>query len=144
MALLRSVFSCSFILISNYEKCKMKSNMRIEYDPEKLKFEYCDYRSNIRRFGKHFAEELNDMLNFISFAKNAYDALNRVHYKMHMLKGELQGAYSLSPDNKKTKWRVIAICINDEGKEVAPIGNEAEFLKNIKIFRLRRISDHYE
>ena len=118
--------------------------MKILYDPPRIQKEYEDYKTNVKKYGKNFAEELEMMLGALLSADNALDIFNTPHYKMHMLHGNYHGLYSLSPDNKKTKWRVLAACVDTNDKNCKPSGEEKEFLKNIKALRLGKVSDHYE
>ena len=118
--------------------------MKIEYDPPRIENDYQNFKKNTKKYGKQFAEDLEDLLVALDAAMNALDIYNVPLYKMHMLHGKYDGTYSLSPDNKKSKWRVLAICVDENGKEVKPDGNEKEFLSKIKTLRLREVSKHYE
>ena len=65
----------------------------------------------------------------IDAASNAYDLMVIPYFKMHHLYGNLYGIYSLSVDNKKSKWRMLIKCLNenDEWVKSDPIGITFEF-----------------
>ena len=66
------------------------------------------------------------------------------YFKMHHLHGNLYGIYSISVDNKRSKWRMLIKCLNQSNEWVKPTENEKEFLINTKRIEIGEFSDHYE
>ena len=120
--------------------------MKMQFDSDKIEQGYFDSRKNQKKYNKVFAEELEKMLNFIDNAECAYDVKMYPRYHMHLLHGDYDGIYSLSPDNKKSKWRVPALCINDNNEWWKPDQNNEEItvLKQTKIFNLKEITDYHD
>ena len=63
-----------------------------------------------------------------------------------MLHGNMHGIYSLSPDNKKSKWRVPAKCLDENDNERKPSEDleEIKLLKETKKFKLGEIGDYHD
>lgn len=118
--------------------------MQKKYQSKKLEKLYCDRSSFKKKYGLNVAEGLCDLLDAIDAATCAYDIKVIPYFQMHILHNDLKGIYSLSVDNKKTKWRMLLKCINETGIWVKPEDNEIEFLKSIKIVELGEFSEHYE
>ena len=120
--------------------------MNIKFESKRIEDEYYDYKGIQKKYGQVFSIGLEKLLNAIDVAENAYDVKMIPQFKMHMLHGNFQGVYSLSPDNKKSKWRVTAICLDKEGNEKKPKQEleEIELLKETKTFRLGKIGDYHD
>lgn len=116
------------------------------FDNEKTKKEYEDYKGIQRRYGAVFAVGLEKMMNAIDAATCAYDIKCMPQFRMHILTGNLDGVYSLSPDNKKSKWRVPAICLDENDKERKPSKEleEIRLLKETKKFKIWKIGDYHD
>ena len=116
------------------------------FDNERIESDYFDTKKNQRQYGKLFSEELEKMLGFIDSAESAYDVKMMPRYHMHLLHGNLDGIYSLSPDNKKSKWRVPALCMSDEDQWWKPDQNnhEIDVLKKTKKFKIKEIMDYHD
>lgn len=120
--------------------------MRIKFETEKIENEYYDSKLIQKKYGQVFAIGLEKLLGYIESFECAYDVKCLPQFKMHMLKGNLSGVYSLSPDNKKSKWRVPAICLDEEDNERKPNKDleEIKLLKETKAFKLGRIGDYHD
>lgn len=118
--------------------------MQKKYKSTKWEKFYNNRNSFKKDFGKYVADGLCELLDAIDAATCAYDIKCIPYFWLHELHYDKEGLYSLSVDNKKTKWRVIVKCLNDNDEWVKPEENEIEFLKNIKTFELGDFSDHYE
>ena len=117
--------------------------MMIEYETPRIEKSY-DIKTVKKQYGTVFAIGLEKMINFILAANNAYDVKMRPQFHMHLLKGDLYGIYSLSPDNKKSKYRVPAICKDECGVVLTSFENEYLLLINSKIFLLKGIMDYHD
>ena len=120
--------------------------MKIKFETTKIEDEYYDSKHIRKKYGQDFLTGLEKLLGFIEAAECAFDVKCLPQFKMHMLHGDLQGIYSLSPDNKKSKWRVPAICLDKDDNERKPSKDleEIKLLKETKAFKLGRISDYHD
>lgn len=120
--------------------------MKIKFESKRIEDEYYDYRGIQKKYGQVFSVGLEKLLNAIDVAENAYDVKMIPQFKKHMLHGNMQGVYSLSPDNKKSKWRVPAICLDDEDNEKRPNQEleEIKLLKETKAFKVGKIGDYHD
>lgn len=118
--------------------------MQKRYRSSKIEKFYSNRRTFQKKFGKYVSDGLCELLDAIDAAISAYDIKCIPYFWMHELHNDKDGLYSLSVDNKKTKWRMIVKCLNDNEEWVKPGENEIEFLKGIKIFELGEFSEHYE
>lgn len=120
--------------------------MRIKFETEKIEEEYYNSKYIQKKYGPIFAIGLEKLLGAIDSMECAYDIKCLPQFKMHMLHGNLQGIYSLSPDNKKSKWRVPAICLDENDAERKPDKDteEIKLLKETKAFKLGRIDDYHD
>ena len=111
--------------------------MKIKYETKKIEKEYIDVRNIKKKYGEVFSKGLDKLLNAIDVAESAYDIKCLPQYRMHLLKGNLEGVYSLSPDNKKSKWRVPAMCLDAYDKAQKPNANleEIDLLKKLESFK---------
>ena len=82
-------------------------------------------------------------LNALDAAENAYDIKSMVFFYMEHKKGNLDKYYAVSLDKKKSKWRLLLQMIDDKGNVLSPTDNEKEFLKSVKIIRIKELTDHY-
>lgn len=115
-----------------------------KYKSNKWEKFYNNRRSFQKDYGKDVSEGLCELLDSIDAATSAYDIKMIPYFWMHELHFDKEGLYSLSVDNKKTKWRMIVKCLDNNDIWVKPGENETEFLKSIKTFELGDFSDHYE
>ena len=118
--------------------------MKIEFEPPKLEEEYYDERKLKKKYGAIFAENVIALLNAIELADNALDIKALPQYHMHLLHGDLYGLYSLSPDNKKSKFRVPVLCLDKEDNILLPGDNEPLLLQNNTKFRIKEICDYHD
>ena len=120
--------------------------MEMIFDSIKIEDEYFDNRYIQRKYGPIFAKNLEKMLGAIIDAENAYEIYVLPMYKMHLLEHDLAGIYSLSPDNKKSRWRVPVICLNDNDKPWFPTKGRAEryVLEQTKKFNVKEITDYHD
>ena len=118
--------------------------MEVLFENQKIQDEYYNSRYIQKKYGYIFSVGLEKMLGAIDAATCAYDIKVLPQFRMHLLKGNLKGFYSLSPDNKKTKWRVPAKCLDESNKERVPDNNEAKLLKETKKLRLYKIGDYHD
>ena len=120
--------------------------MRVKFESVRVENEYFDNKTIRKKYGVVFLIGLEKLLGFIDSMECAYDIKCLPQFKMHMLHGNMEGIYSLSPDNKKSKWRVPATCLDENDNERKP-GRELEeikLLKETKAFKLGRISDYHD
>lgn len=118
--------------------------MEKRYKSSKWEKFYTNTRPHQKEFGKNVADGLHELLDLIDAATSAYDIKVMPYYWMHELHFDREGEYSLSVDNKKTKWRMIVKCLDDNFEWKKPGENEASFLKSIKTFELGEFTDHYD
>ena len=120
--------------------------MRIKFETERIEDEYYDSKFIQKKYGLVFAIGLEKLLGYIDSFECAYDVKCLSQFKMHMLHGNMEGIYSLSPDNKKSKWRVPAICLDENDNERKPSQEleEIKLLKETNAFKLGRISDYHD
>ena len=121
-------------------------NMKKLFETNKIEEEYYDEKHIQKKYGLLFQKGLEKLLSAIDAAECAYDIKCLPQFKMHMLKYDLRGIYSLSPDNKKSKWRVPAICLDENDKERKPSADleEIKLLKETKKFKLGKIGDYHD
>ena len=120
--------------------------MKIKFETSRIEDEYYDSKGIQKKYGLVFSIGLEKLLGYIDSSECAYDIKCMPQFRMHMLRGNLEGVYSLSPDNKKSKWRVPAICLDEEGNERKPNQDleEIKLLKETKVFKLGRIGDYHD
>lgn len=120
--------------------------MRIKFETTRIEDEYYDSKGIQKKYGQVFSAGLEKLLGYIDSFECAYDVKCLPQFKMHMLHGNMEGVYSLSPDNKKSKWRVPAICLDEDDNERKPSQDleEIKLLKETKAFKLGRISDYHD
>lgn len=117
--------------------------MQFEFEPPSIEDDFYNERELIKIYGKNTGTGIVKVIGAIVSANNAYDLYCVPQFKMHLLKGERRGVYSLSPDNK-SRWRILIKCIDENGTFVKPYGDEKTFLKKIKKISIERISNHYD
>ncbi len=120
--------------------------MKMTFDSPSIEKEYYDAKYIKRKYGQVFSVGLEKMLCAIEAAECANDIKSLPQYKMHLLHGDMRGVYSLSPDNKKSKWRVPALCLDENDKVRIPDVNnqEIDVLKETKKFRIGKIGDYHD
>lgn len=120
--------------------------MIIKFETSRIEDEYYDINGIKKKYGQVFSIGLEKMLGAIDSMECAYDLKCLPQYRMHMLHGDMHGIYSLSPDNKKSKWRVPTICLDDNGVERKPSQDieEINLLKETKALKKGRISDYHD
>ena len=117
--------------------------MKYEYSPSKLKKDYENEIKMKKKYGVAISDGMLMLLGVLDAADNAYDIKGIVFFHMEHLKGNMKDYYSLSLDNKKSKWRLIIQMIDEEGNVLRPTDNEKEFLKSVKKIRIKELSEHY-
>lgn len=117
--------------------------MKYEYYPPKLKSSYENEKSMKKKYGKAISDGMILLLGALDAAENAYDLKSNPFFFMKHLKGNLKEHYSLSLDKKKSKWRIIIQMLDENGNVLIPTDNEKEFLKKVKIIRIKELSEHY-
>ena len=120
--------------------------MKIKFESTKIEDEYYDVKRIQKKYGLVFLKGLDKLMSAIEAADCAYDIKCMPQFRMHVLKADLDGIYSLSPDNKKSKWRVPAICLDENDKERVPSKDleEIKLLKETKRFKLGKIGDYHD
>ena len=120
--------------------------MRIKFESVRVENEYFDNKTIRKKYGAVFLIGLEKLLGFIDSMECAFDIKCLPQFKMHMLHGNMEEIYSLSPDNKKSKWRVPATCLDENDNERKPSKEleEIKLLKETKAFKLGRISDYHD
>lgn len=120
--------------------------MKITFENEKIEDDYYNEKHINKKYGQVFSKGLGKLLQAIEAAECAYDIYVMPQYKMHMLHYDWDGVYSLSPDNKKSRWRVPAKCLdeNDNARKPNKDLKEIDLLKGTKKFRLGKIDDYHD
>lgn len=118
--------------------------MNKQYQSKKLEKFYENRKDFRKKLGQFVAEGLEELLDAIDAASNAYDLMVIPYFKMHHLYGNLYGIYSLSVDNKKSKWRMLIKCLNENDEWVKPGNNEKQFLIDTKKIEIGEFTDHYD
>lgn len=134
-------------MISNckYGKMNLKEgNMKFEYKPPGLKDDYENERIMKKKYGDRIAVGMLKFLGALEAATNANDLKRLPVFFMEHKKGNLKEYYSVSLDKKRSKWRLMIQMIDENGKVLVPTDNETEFLKSIKIIRIKEMSEHYD
>lgn len=118
--------------------------MKFEYKPPGLKDDYENERIMKKKYGDKIAVGMLKFLGALKAATNANDLKRLPVFFMEHKKGNLKEYYSVSLDKKRSKWRLMIQMIDENGKVLVPTDNETEFLKSIKIIRIKEMSEHYD
>jgi hypothetical protein len=90
------------------------------------------------------AEAMMALWGYLDNAANAYDIKCNPVYYLHLLKQNRNGVYALAPLGKGKPYRLLLVCLNSEGKECCPSGDEKTFLSGIKEIEIKELTDHYD
>lgn len=71
-------------------------------------------------------------LGAIIDSSNAYGIKTLKSFHMEHKHNNLKEYYSVSLDNKKSKWRLMIQMLDNNDKVLLPTNNEIEFLKSVK------------
>lgn len=117
--------------------------MKKKYSSTKLEKLYNSPREMQKKFSKEISIGMLKFDGLVDAATSAYDIMAVPQFHMHLLKSNLNGNYSVSLDNKKSKWRLLFKCLNENEIWVKPKEDERKFLENIKLIELGEMSEHY-
>jgi plasmid maintenance system killer protein len=90
------------------------------------------------------AEGMMGLWQVLDAAQDAWDIKAFRPFYMHELKQNRKGTYSLAPLGKAIKWRLIVVCLDETGREIVPGSDEAVFLRGVKEFEVKELTDHYD
>jgi proteic killer suppression protein len=117
--------------------------MEIIYHNKKVK-EVCEnFKEAIKKYGKEVAEKLHQLMNLIESFPNLHDIKTFPSYRVHLLKGDRKGQYSITI-SRNSKRRVILYPLDEEGKLIKDFSNEhSSLIKTVKV-EIMEVSEHYE
>lgn len=103
--------------------------MKKKYVNSKLEKLYNNPREMQKKFSKEISIGMMKFDGLIDAATSAHDLIVVPQFHMHLLKFDYKGYYSVSLDNKKSKWRMLIKCLDDNEIWVKPGEDEREFFK---------------
>lgn len=110
--------------------------MQIYYSNKNTEKLCTEYRYSKRKLSERVANDLFKLINFIENADTFYSVLNFPSYNFHLLKGKLEGFYSLDIGGRRSNYR-LTISFGDVENEI--IYNQS---KTIKILTVEEVSKH--
>lgn len=117
--------------------------MNVKYQPPKLEELYADERWLKKKYGIEIANGMVKFQGALDAADNAYDIKVLKQFFLEQKKGNLSKMYFVSLDKKHSKWRLPVEMLDENDNVLEATDNEVEFLKSVKIVRLKEMSDHY-
>jgi plasmid maintenance system killer protein len=119
--------------------------MKYRFQPPSLESHYLDERWIKKRFrNSDLAEAMMALWEYLDNASSAYDIKTNPAYYFHLLKQDRKGVYSLAPMGKGKAFRLLVVCLDQEGKECVPQGDEKGFLQGVKELEIKELTDHYD
>ena len=101
-----------------------------------------DTKEAIRKIGDGPGKKLSKLINALKSAQDLSDIQSMPQYKLHMLKGDRKGVYSLYVSN--TRYRLEFLPLDKDQNILEPLDNEMEMFRQTKYIEIIRISNHYE
>ncbi len=117
--------------------------MRYEYSPKGLENNYRNEKWLKKRFNEYISIGMMKFLNILDNVENAYEIKCIPQFHMEHKKGNLKSYYTISLDNKKSKWRLMIQMLDENDEIVGPNSDEKAFLQGIKKIRIKEMSEHY-
>ena len=117
--------------------------MQKKYASTKLEKLYNNPREMQKKFTKEISIGMMKFDGLVDAATSAYDIMVVPQFHMHLMHLNYKGYYSVSLDNKKTKYRMLVKCLNENEIWVKPGEDERKFLESIKLIELGEMSEHY-
>ena len=115
--------------------------MKIVYKDKKIERLCNDEEYMIKKLGNQVSKKLIDTLNFIEAAPNFHILLLHTPFHLHVLKGNLNGIYSIYL-GKNTGFRLLLLPLDYEEKFVKI--ESLDMFKEIKETEILEVSKHYE
>ena len=119
--------------------------MRIKYANTKTRKQCNDLKEATKLFGgdKKMATSLFARINAIEQAEVIKDIIVMPTFRLHNLKGKLNGYFAIDVKTKRDKWRIVLQPLDEEEKTFDPC-NIDEIATVVKIVEIREVSAHYE
>lgn len=119
--------------------------MKYVFQPPSNQGRYQDEKWLRKKYkDKALSDGIMGLWQFLDNAENAYDIMAMAFYRFHELKGDRNGTYSISPIGRHSPFRLIVVCLDADGKECAPSGDERTFLLGITKLEIKEITNHYD
>lgn len=115
--------------------------MKILYKNSKVEKICTNEKEAIRKVGSEVARKLFAVLNLLKASKNLKDILVLPQYKLHALKGDRKGEYSIYL-GKTTGFRLILIPL-DENEKVITSSDMSIYTISVCV-EIVEVSKHYE
>ena len=97
--------------------------MKLLYKNKKVEDICTNEKKAIKELGTEVATKLYMVLNLLKSAKNLKDILAFPQYKLHVLKGNLDGIYSMYL-GKKTGFRLLLIPLDENENKIKRVDME--------------------
>ena len=115
--------------------------MKVLYKDSKVKKICTDEKLAIKKLGKDVATRLFAAINLLLNAKNLKDILVFPQYKLHLLKGNYKGVYSMYL-GKTTGFRLLLIPL-DKDEKVVETEDMSVYTITVCV-EIMEVSKHYE
>lgn len=115
--------------------------MKILYKTSQVEKLCNDEKKAIRELGIDVANRLFAALNALESANNLYDILVLPQYNLHILKGKLEGLYSMYL-GKTTGYRLILTSL-DENENAIKCNDMSIYTISVCV-EIKEVSKHYE
>ena len=115
--------------------------MKILYKNSKVEKIFTNEKEAIKKVGHEVAVKLFAVLNLLKASRNLKDILVLPQYKLHALKGERKGEYSIY-FGKSTGFRLILIPLDENQKLIS--SNDMSIYTISVCVEIVEVSKHYE
>lgn len=115
--------------------------IEVSYKTKKVKNLCTNLKKAKQKLGERISVELFSLVNLLRSAANLQDINAMQIYKMHALRGKMEGLYSLDIGGRKSSYRLIIAPIDATIEEKT---NLVEFYSHVEIIRIEEVSKHYE
>ena len=115
--------------------------MKILYKNSKIEKLCANEKEAVKKIGSKVANKLFAVLNLLKASKNLKDILVLPQYKLHALKGNREGEYSIYL-GKNTGFRLIIIPLDENEKIIT--SNDMSIYTISVCVEIVEVSKHYE
>lgn len=115
--------------------------MKILYKNSKIEKLCTNEKEAVKKIGSEVANKLFAVLNLLKASKNLKDILVLPQYKLHALKGNREGEYSIYL-GKNTGFRLIIIPLDENEKIIT--SNDMSIYTISVCVEIVEVSKHYE
>ena len=115
--------------------------MKVLYKNKKIKNLCTNEKNAIKTFGTEVAIKLFNTINLLENTKNLKDILVLPQYKLHLLKGNMQGIFSMYLW-RKTGFRLLLIPL-DENEKIVKAKEMSLYITTVCV-EILEVSKHYE